>query len=90
MTSVILPRRSCVIFLWRDIITHIPGYVMRQTAFVCSFGADTVYIGVSDDGTEHVVYVIFLLFASGGKGTDSESVLSVDRLSDPDLSDWIL
>ena len=67
-----------------------PDTLCGQTAFVCSFGADTVYIGVSDDGTEHVVYVIFLLFASGGKDADSKSVLSVDRLSAPDLSDRIL
>ena len=80
-----------MLFSCGGILSHtFPDMLCGQTAFVCSFGADTVYIGVSDDGIEHVVYVIFLLFASGGKGTDSESVLSVDRLSDPDLSDWIL
>ena len=61
-----------------------------QTAFVCRSGAGSVYIGISDDGSKYVVYVVFLFPASGGKDADSKSVLSMDRLSDPDLSDRIL
>ena len=61
-----------------------------QTAFICRLIADSIYAGISDKGSEYVVYAVFLFLASGNKDVGSKSVVSMDRVFAPALCDRIL